>query len=419
MELPQFQSPLFQARQSNPEELQRYLNQLDQIEQTSEGASTDVPRSPDQGLIDAQTSVFQQQSERLDRHQMSPVETNFLFVTPTAEESEADLPAEPASLRERMAAGLSDAYEATAEFVGETVSDTLEAAGDLAVDSAGWAFRTLTDVQAIQDAPIDLALLQQDQLTQLSVEQITEVASQMLALASEEEQTVFSTSFSSETQGHQYLSVGTAVTLTPDQIEALSAQGENAIKLFVSEFPNGASIISEHHYERLMAEDMSLNMRGRLEDLDAEAEVSGLPTLIDVNEFEGSNLTGQKILLGTGSIVDIHNHMNIETDQYIINTMTPKTTDLHPLRGAVTWVHMVDKESGKSMFGNFGAGDHDSQMIDLGNNVLIEMGLFNEIGQKAMAGLQGRDYDPLSLKAFGLLERANSAVSFLNVNAEP
>lgn len=310
---------------------------------------------------------------------------------------------------------LSNGWDSFTTTVADGWSKAIDTVGDAAFDAAGFAFRKLTDVQPIGDAPIDISLLEASTLTHLSDAQIESVAVRMLEMANTEDQTVFSNEFTSEGEGHQYMGVGEAVMLSPDQVSAVQAEGENAIKMFISQFPNGADVINGAAYDTLTAESMRLNMRSFLEDSLASG---GSGSMVDINDFEGSNLTGQRILLGTGSIVDIHNHKHIETDRHIINTMTPHTTELHPLRGAVTWVHIVDKETGKSMFGNFGAGDHHSQMVDLGNNVLIQLGMFNEVGKKAVANLQGEDYDPLSLRAFGLGERLNSVVSFFNLNTE-
>lgn len=334
-----------------------------------------------------------------------------------APENPLDLQTQAGSATPELSLSLGERFERAldraVDRAVEVAADTVTAASDAGFDAAGWLFKNLSGVQPIQEAPIDPLLLQPERLTRLSSEQITEVAVQMLAQASEDGQTVYSNEFRSDAQGHQYMGVGQAVYLSPEEVESIRAQGENAIKLFISQFPNGASVIAPEHYEALRTESLSMNMRGFLEGQEELAQI-----MVSIRDAEGSNLSGQRVLLGTGSIVDIRNHQHIETERYLINTMTPETTELHPLRGAVTWVHIIDKDTGKSMFGNFGAGDHHSQMVDLGNNLLIELGMFNEMGKKAMAEVQGEDYNPIALKAFGLGERLNSAVSYWNMYTE-
>lgn len=306
----------------------------------------------------------------------------------------------------KLYADLTETLQAFAP--GNNIKDVAKLVGNLTFQEAAFLFKHLTDIRNIGDAPIALDLLKEENLTQLTQDQIHAVAKGMIALSKFEEQVVFGNDFNSS-EGHQYMAIGEAIQLSPEEVQDIKALKGRAILLFVSQFPNGASILTDKQMDYITNQSFSTNIRNNFNPDD----------LLSVNDFEGENLSGQHILLGSGSVVKIHNHLHFETDQHIINTMTPQTTALHPLRGAVTWVHVIDKETGKAVFANFGEGKHQVKAIDLANNVLMELGLFNEVGKKAIASFRGEDYDSAMLTLLGLSEKANSAVSYFNKANDP
>jgi hypothetical protein len=135
--------------------------------------------------------------------------------------------------------------------------------------------------------------------------------------------------------GHKYVIMAKAETLTDEQIQLVRDKGFDVMREIASGFPNGGREITPEHYETIREKSGVTDMRSLI----SSSEVQELAL-----SKKGKPIDGP-VQLGKGSVVNVTNHTSFENERYIINSITPITSEVHPLEGRATWIHVIDKQT--------------------------------------------------------------------------
>lgn len=238
-------------------------------------------------------------------------------------------------------------------------------------------------IHPMSECPIPAADLTEANLQGIGADKtaLTAMAASISDASSTAHQTGYvSSNTASLISGHTYAVMGKAETLTDDQIQAVRDSGIDTMRDIVSGFPNGGREITPEHLQHLVDTSGVTDMR----PLIPKAEVDAVAAAKKGKPIDGP------ILLGSGGVVHGSNHTSFETDRYIVNSFTPITSELHPLEGTATWIHVIDKTSKKATFAVVGAGEHRIPPTDVVNNCLVgKGGLWDHVGQTYHAKLKG------------------------------
>lgn len=156
--------------------------------------------------------------------------------------------------------------------------------------------------------------------------------------------------------GHVYRYASSLARMTQEFVRWARdpANKNKLLNLMVMSFAGRGQRVTDETYEALVkSREEWATPLGDFTILDAD----------ELRELWNEPVKG-KAFLTPSSAVELHDHNVVETDDYIIHTVLPITSDMHALEGPAKWQLIINKKTGEARFFVTGAGRHPITFMD-------------------------------------------------------